>query len=102
MPVKVERSAVGRAEDACGFLVEHALRCQLRNRRYPIIRWAQLKQELWPESLLFVQRLIQKAPHPIVGHGDEGADEVAVIGDDVGVKVKNTPGSPRVNEPSFP
>jgi len=49
-----------------------------------------LEEKIRPQPRLLDQLVLDELPRPIIGNGEEGADEVAVVGEDLDVKIKDT------------
>ena len=60
------------------------------------VRGANLEQEVRPQPRLLDQGPLDVLPRSGVGHGEERTDKVAVIGDDLGVKIEDAHDRPSV------
>ena len=79
-----------RAVLACSTL----LRRQLVYRGGTGVGRADLQEEIRPQPRLFDQRVLDELLCPFVGDDEERADEVTVIGEDLGVEVEDAHGPP--------
>ena len=89
--VKAERLVIRRAEDAGGLRMHRPAPGQLVHARRPGIGWADLEQNVRPQSRFSHQRLLDELPRLLVGDCEERPDEVAVVSDDLFVQVKKCP-----------
>ena len=99
VPVEVEGLSLRRAKDPRGFLEDQAAPGQFVHRGRAGVRRADLQQRVGPEPGLLVEGMVDELPCSVVGDGEEGPHEVAVVGKDLGVEVEDAHGcllSPKV------
>ncbi len=99
VPVEVEGLSLRRAKDPRSFLEDQAAAGQFVHRGRAGVGRANLQERVGPEPGLLVQRMIDELPRTVIGDGEEGTHEVAVVGEDLRVEVEDAHGcllSPKV------
>jgi len=85
MLVKVEGLVIGGTEDERRFFVQQAAGSEFIHVGRPGVGGAALEQKIRPQPRFLDQCALDKGLRPLIGHSEEGANEVAVIGEDGGV-----------------
>jgi hypothetical protein len=89
MLIEVKGVTLRRAENKRHFFVQHALSRQIVHRSRANVGGTDLEEKIGPQSRFPNQRLFNKLMRPIIGNGEERADEVAVVSKNLGMKIEN-------------